>query len=60
MLLSRKNCPNIGNYRTFDADEKNETMWTDTPLNKRKKNSNFPTCEKLGVGWDLDRHSASK
>ncbi len=39
------------NYRTFDADEKNKTMWTDTPLNK---------IEKLGVGLDLDRYQNGK
>jgi hypothetical protein len=54
MLYSRtaeKTFQNMENYRTFDADEKNKTMWTDTPLNK---------IEKLGVGLDLDRYQNGK
>jgi hypothetical protein len=45
------NTVQIGNYDTYDDDEKNKTVTTRTVVNKSKKNdSYFPTCLKLGLG----------
>jgi hypothetical protein len=45
------NTVQIGNYDTYDDDEKNKTVTTRTVVNKSKKNdSYFPTCVKLGLG----------